>query len=520
MLRVGKDNRSIFIFGVIIGVISLLYGVLYYISPPWLDDCNYLMKSSGDPGSWKYFADTVRYCYERWQWDTGRLCNMAVAPFLALFPKWVFDLLTSVWIFLLFAAAVVFVKIRPFGWKNAVWILIVAFIIPWRDAMFTTVFAINYIWTVALAAIFIWLQFGSQSPEKAVLLIFVGFITGWWHEGMSAPLLSALSVYYLLSFIIEKNKPSKPQIAALIGLVVGMAMFAVVPGFRESFGWRSNKLIFIDFHWTLYNLFLFNGLFIIFIIAFFIALSVRKTRLGLLSAKRPLIILISIACFGIVSSAVYYLYFSGPRMGMFNQLVCGLGILYLSQIFSACFGLPQFLKSIRSGLLVTAFSVGLVLVNIIAAIIIQSRLTKEATDVNEMIKRIGLTTAHRQIFYDFTPHTRGIDFYKPSYHAVYYYSQINNVSILPTALLQFKNEGDAQRSSYPNVYIFKNHILVEGYTRQNDANYEITLSDGSRHVTTAYQQMYYAPSGHAYIYPKIRYTELHPEAIIVDARPL
>lgn len=516
-------ERTRLFYFILIAILSSLYGILYFKYPVIFDDCSYVAFSHGEYGSWEYFISTIEGCLDRWQWDTGRLCNLVVAPFLSLFPKWVFDVFTIMFVFLIFQGGIVFSNANPFGLRNSMWLLVVAFAIPWRDLLFTTVFSINYIWTSALAGVFIYLQargcrktdnpkYCTPTISKWVLLLF-GFIVGWWHEGMTVPLFAALFIYHLCRYILAKEKPIQVQIFAFAGLSMGLMMFFGVPGFMNSFTWRDNKLFNLDFHWTLYNLLLFNCFFPIYLILLIRVFLVKRIRVRMVENVNKLSSFIAIAVFGVVSTSIYYAYFTGPRCGIFNQLVCSIGILKVLPYFS----LPNFLTNKKFKFGVSLVCYCLLYINISVALYFQNRLSAEAEDVLQMMNNTDFTDKPRQIFYDFTPNTRGLDTYKPSYPAVINYTQIYNVSVLPTALKSFKSAKDAISCSSEGHYIYKNMILVSGYVDYNDANYEITLSDGKKVVTTAYQQIFIDSLGKPYIYPAIRYTQLHPDAVIIDA---
>ncbi len=127
------------VYSICVLLLSVLAGIMYYVTPTCCDDLWYQSESEGIPGTWTYFLSTFQNCIAHWNYDTGRLCNTVSAPFLSLFPRWVYAIITAGLIFYLYIIGIKITQIKWISFKAAFWLCIVSFVIPWHDYMFTII---------------------------------------------------------------------------------------------------------------------------------------------------------------------------------------------------------------------------------------------------------------------------------------------------------------------------------------------------------------------------------------------
>ena len=476
-MELDMDNeRNFGIYAIFTGILSLMFGLLLYLSPAYVDDAWYLEKSTGEPGSWEYFVATVSNSYRHWQYDTGRLCNMVAIPFLALFPKWVFSIATAVAIWIIYLSGPYLAKTRYISIGSAFWIFIVTFVFPWFDFMMTVIFCCNYVWSVALAVIYLFLlnRFAGK-PSVSLLtnisLFIFATVVGWWHEGISVPLLVSIAAYFACS----KMVPKKSGWCMVAGLVCGVGLIVMMPAFRLSVSDRVSVL-FKPVLWETVLGFCFVGLFFVYGCLLGVCLGVGNIRHSVI---RKLPILMAVLAFDIVGVAIFMKYYSGPRVGAFVQLSSAIGIMIL------CNGVVSG-KSL-GGKRLSAGITGLVFVmsfiNLWAALEVQPGLTREYDEV-KLLSEINRGKNPNVVFFDPTCRRLGIDLYKPSYKALttpWGLEVLNNVTLVPTAFKDLR-VGDAglRQCSDRRLYIYKNHLVMKGkvslssttvwlYTLQGDA---------------------------------------------------
>lgn len=409
-------------------MLSLLTGWMFLITPVCADDLWYLADSTGCSGSWEYFVSTVRTCLDHWTFDTGRLSNMAVAPFLSLLPRWVFALTSAVAVLLVLVAGE---KLSHAPWisgRAAMWILAVSFLFPWFEFLFTIIYASNYVWASAFLLVWLCLFVTDRRRISTPLLLLLSVITGWWHEGMSVPLLCA-SVIYLL---VMRCLPSRRQGVMLAGLCIGIVVIMLMPAFGAMSQAREANLVKSVWIETLINIVAFNIAFYLYAVALLIAMSFKRIRLRLTADRHNLALCVGIFAFGIVSTAIYLRYFNGARTGAFSQLLCTIGLIRLWGMF-----LRPSSQSIIGGRCLFAVALTVSAVSLISAITVQTRLTREYEEVTSLVKAAEARNQNH-VFYDPTPISVGIDAMKPTYMLLNTAYGLRGMDIIPSELETFE----------------------------------------------------------------------------------
>lgn len=473
------DRRNFGIYAAFTIILSAMFGILLYISPAYVDDAWYLENFTGAPGSWEYFVTTVSNSYRHWQYDTGRLCNMAAVPFLALFPKWVFSIATAVAIWIIYLSGPYLARTGYISIGSVFWIFVVTFVFPWFDFMMTVIFCCNYVWSVALAVIYLYLlnRFAgkpSLSTLAKVSVFLFAVLLGWWHEGISVPLVAGCVTY----FACRRLMPNKSEWFMLIGLVCGVGLIVMMPAFRLSVSDRESVL-FKPVLWETIVGFCFIGLFFVYAVLLGVGFAISSIRRRL-TGRLPM--LAAILAFDIVGVGIFMKYYSGPRVGAFVQLASAIGIMIVcGRIMIYNNRKNRALCHVKMCGVVFAFILSFI--SLWVSLVVQPGLTREYDEV-KLLSEINRGKNPNVVFFDPTCRRLGIDMYKPSYKALttpWGLEVLNNVTLVPTAFkdLTAGNAGLRQCSD-ERLYLYKNHIVVKGktsvspttvwlYTRQGDA---------------------------------------------------
>lgn len=483
------------------------YCIMFMLYPRFNDDLWYLSNSTGAPGSWEYFRTTLMNCVDHWNWDTGRLCNVVSAPFLSLLPKWVYAVVTAVW---LWAICMIGPKLARVSYSSAgaaAWICCVAFVFPWLDYMFGIVYSINYVWALGIVMLALWLlEKTGRVPMWALALLF--FVAGWWHEGMSVPLLAGLMTYGIL----RKGRPSVRYRAACIALAAGIAVVVLLPAFWHQVGERENNLFKSTLWETLANLVAFNCMYYVYVVLLIVASALRRTRTRLLANKREgMALTLAILALGTVSTLIYLRYFNGPRTGAFSQMICALGIIYLLKDFTQ----GQW-RRLGRAMIFVAFAAAYI--NIVWAICVQRKLTQEYNDVQRLLSENFDVNGH-VVYYDHTTMRFGPDFMKPSYMALNTHYGLGNVMLLPAALAHFE-ESDARQTSDPQLLIYSNRLVMRGHPTSHKERFDVmvTDADGTTHLSRSLLRPFRDSSGNPWTYISLHAQTMNPALTITDAQ--
>lgn len=511
-----KYRLTSYYYPIFTAILSIMYGIMFSITPLYGDDAVYLENSVGEPGTWDYFLTTVATSFQHWQWDTGRLCNMIATPFLSLFPKIVYSIISALAIWIIYMGGPVLTQSGYNSYNALFWLCVTTFIFPWFDFMFSIIFSINYVWTCAIAIVFMFFfiryDLKNITPRKKVLLFILSFALGWWHEGLSVP----LAVSILLYFIIRKKYPSKERGMMLYGLICGIIMIMLMPAFWNSTQHRVSVL-FKPVLWETLLGFAFIGLYYIYLGVLFITLISSRKRFCLRTDNRRLLALyVSIAIFGLMSSVIYVKYYSGPRAGCFIQMASAMGLMSITNIFhkKSLFFSRHIIRHF-----ITSLVIMLCFVNLCVSVTTQTKITKECNDLKKLYnhaKESGMDV----VFYDPSPRKFSLDFYKASHKALNTAEGLSYIlfdkKLLPNAFKDF-NISDLKQCSSSNLFIFSNHIVSKGNKPNKSQVIRLKTSDRNIISSQVFYWEFKDRQGHIWTYIQTKAQTFDPNLQIIDA---
>lgn len=509
-------NSNFIKYAVASGILSGLFGVMFFLTPTYVDDIWYLENSIGEPGSLDYFLSTLRNCYDHWQYDTGRLGNMVAAPFLSLFPKWVYAILTTFAVWIMYMGGPVLTNSKFDSYATSFWVMSTTFVFPWFDFMFGIIFSINYVWTAALLLLFLyWFKTPKNRTDNSICsnlcLCFLSFILGWWHEGLSVPLIISIFSY----FIIRKQIPDKNQLFMISGLALGIIMILCMPAFWNSTHVRQS-ILFKPVLWETILGFTFICLFYLYILIFICLLFKHSFRLTLMrDNKKNLALCIAFITFGLIGSVIYLKYYVGPRVGCFVQFISAIAIMHMCHINMT----PNVLNKLYIKRTVIVLSFLLAFINMTASVIIQNKLTKEFNDAISLIE--NTPDGNSFIFYNHTPRKLSIDLFKPSYKALNTPYGLNyglkGVSIIPEALSAVHTSNPSMRiCSDSTLYLFDNYLLTKEI-KDNQSTVLLSLENGKKTKSRTFHYEFKDKTGSKWFYIKTVSQTFDPSLKILDA---
>lgn len=396
-----SPRRKLYLFSaLILIVIAAIYSLLSILTPLQLDDLQFsvVYLSHNNAENSFSFETLMKYAEELRNNDNSRLGNIlfpllcVIRPCASLFPY-----IIGIAMACIVAFASSLICNRP-PLRNplaiiAIWTAFI-FFLPWRNNIITADYSINYILSAALSLIFIYLFIRwkhSINTAKFLILLLLAIVAAPFHEGFAFPLFCGLTFYGL--FLIRTGSSSKYSIRAWIilaifllfalGAFLSPGMFARINNGSENI--NPPLTLFFDYFIS-YTLCLLLLLLLLF----------SRGRVIIYKASQNpffIVALISALC-GMTLSLITP---HTPRMAWWPD-ICSLicwGILFRS----IC-GLLISNKIFKSlvAIVVSIFLFSTAILQSAAAIYWQYRLSKESTEIFNLISKSETGTA----FYDIT----------------------------------------------------------------------------------------------------------------------
>ena len=304
----------------IVAMITISHVLIYLFMPYSCDDYWYMTSlrdycmgidtSFPAEGLWACWCDHFRT-------DNIRLANI-IFTFFLLIPKMIPSVISGLFVgVMLWLAA----KVSGINSRNpllmAVMALMLSFLLPWYEQMFTLCFAFNYIWASVLMLMLAYIFFCKETLPAVAWSFILGLIAGAWHEGFSVPLLCGFTVYAILCRRIINRR----HIAMMLGLVVGILWLANAPGLQMNVGYKTTSL---ELAVILHKLVLYHVPLLLLIGTVIIALITRNTRKLIIDPQ--FVALASICMVGVMLNLMINV---GVRTGWVGYLFGIIATIYL-----------------------------------------------------------------------------------------------------------------------------------------------------------------------------------------------
>ena len=300
----------------VVAAVGIVYWYIVAVLPAlsddlWYSSCigEYLSGHSQVPDFEKWWGSI---CFHA-TCDNVRLGNL-VFHVLIFFPRWLYGLILGAGFPLLLSLLCrVAGTPRPGFYQGVTLSMLFMFGIVWVDDIWQLNYVINYVWSAVLGMYFLikW-----QANRLGYVWAFVvGLLTGWWHEGFSAPLLAAA----LLSLAIYSRYRTRPNMVMLAGLLCGLFVLYLSPGALV----RMSDFDLVMYLRALLTVVKYNYITAVFVVVAAVSLSAGNIRRRL-SVN---MVLMLVAC-SLVSMCIHARVLVGPRAGWFGQLTSVTGLYY------------------------------------------------------------------------------------------------------------------------------------------------------------------------------------------------
>lgn len=218
-------------------IIGAIYCIFSYLTPFQYDDYaflgGYLAYSDGDTAfDWRHFGNM---CLEIRNFDNGRLANILDLFVVLCVPTWLFAICTGAVTAGLFLYLTRFVRelgsrMSAFAILTMIWaVSMVAF--PWRNNILVPDYALNYLYSTFLTLWFLSCANKCQKSEILNRRQLVGYcilalVAGAFHEGFSAPVMAGMAAYALS----RRCQMRRSWWTVTVAYAIGTAFVCSAPG--------------------------------------------------------------------------------------------------------------------------------------------------------------------------------------------------------------------------------------------------------------------------------------------------
>lgn len=194
----------------------------------WGETLHYGSDAGGHHSLWMGIRESFWY---HWGCDNVRLCNIVAASLLYV-PKWIPAFISAFCFGLGFwlMAKVAGVRIGDVA-KLVLLSLFVVFPIAWQEAMFSQIYAYNYICSIPLLFGCIYLFIKDDSPN-VVWMVVLGLILGAWQEAYAFTMLGG----GIAVLLIHRKMLNSKRIIMLVAVAVGLLWILLPPALWVRFG--------------------------------------------------------------------------------------------------------------------------------------------------------------------------------------------------------------------------------------------------------------------------------------------
>lgn len=233
-----KKRFNVYICIILI-IIGILFWILNFLTPEHIDDFIYkfcFFKTGNPPIDLNNPIDSVSEIfvsqYNHYFSFNGRsIVHIIAQLFSSFIGKSIFNIFNSI-IFLLFIFLLTKltsqVKISSILFTTAVVFLLIP---SFKETFLWMTGSINYLWTLTLIMVFLFLLYHWKTkPFKFDLispfLFVLGIVIGWTHEGISMPIAGAL---ILILFTKNRSYWGSYSLPLIIGFIIGAGICSLGP---------------------------------------------------------------------------------------------------------------------------------------------------------------------------------------------------------------------------------------------------------------------------------------------------
>ncbi|MDE6325067.1 MAG: hypothetical protein K2M02_02740, partial [Duncaniella sp.] len=314
-----KPTYSKSLFDIWLAIVTILYIVVFALTPMIFDDYTYTLGTASITSAAEKVSAIWEISKNHWYNDTGRLCNLLSPIFLGLLPKLVFSIISGGFILMSVMLMCRLAGVKRGSTGSWVIALLVTFALPWFDYMFSVIFAINYVWPSALTLLIVY-WFLNRNTIKSELstgvfsgMCITALLAGWMHEGFSLPVIAGV----LTLWVTRIQRPDKKNMILFAFYLVGTLLIIISPALWTRTANSESLFMRMSLMEQILHGIGFNVMFFIFC-AFLIICSFKRSFRNILNENKKLkSITVFVASSSVVASLIFYLFYTGPRMGWY-----------------------------------------------------------------------------------------------------------------------------------------------------------------------------------------------------------
>ncbi len=434
----------------------------YWYMTPLRDYCMGIDTSFPSEALWECW----RYHYEC---DNIRLANV-VFTLTLLIPKIIPSIISGLLVGIMLWLSS---KLSGLSWRNPLLMMVLtfmlSFMLPWYEEMFSQCFALNYIWSTALALWLAYIFFIKENRPHDIIMALLGLVMGAWHEGIAGPLLVGFVAY----LVVNRRAVNRQRIAMIIGLVAGLIWLAMAPGLQLNVGYKTASL---DIYAILSKLVLYHSPLLILSLSILIALIKKDTRKLIVD---PIFVAFVAIC--IAGVALNFITNVGVRTGWMGYIFGIISIIYLWRNMKvARYGRGE---SMQKRIITVAIALFL-LMHYIVVVYYAINIRAEFDNVMEEYDKSPDGQVFADVTYDYQ--ASPLAWKKPyfemftydlimNWYEEYHNSRVKDMRVIPTCLCDAENL-DAIKVKGDNPFmIYNGHLFapIKEDEKINDAVYEI-----------------------------------------------
>lgn len=201
--------------------------------------------------------------------------------------------------------------------------------------MYSVMFSLNYIWSsvpILLTVWFITASFDGKiySRKQFLFICFTAIVAGWMHEGLSAPLLVGLIVYYLYMWRHVTSRDKILFFCLAIGVILCFCGPDMIYGNAVIWGAGHDQGVAPLRRFIYYGFY--NPVYFLFMISLVLSISAWKGWRKLTKQQKGFLLLIAVT-----TSVPIYFFFRfhyGERVIWISRLLSPVGCLYLFNLYN------------------------------------------------------------------------------------------------------------------------------------------------------------------------------------------
>lgn len=499
------DNKASVIVILLIIAMGVTFSLLFYFTPALSDDLVYLLpykNSEGDIGF--SLMPFLKQFIQQWHENNIRLANILFVIVATTLPRWIICVLSGVLVAFFSALAINLSNVKMSRILPAVLIVsTIVLILPWWDSIAVMDYTFNYVWSSAVGLLFVYVFFKNDTKRKFLIIsMFLSFVVGGFHEGLSIPLICGLLLYVVFNF----RQISKKQWLMLLSLGIGLMLLMTAEGKTA----RSMPTFDRTLGTWIFTLVYHNSMLIV--LGFVVIIAWCKNGVKFIAEilHKPTLVYI------IVSIVVYFIsvsVFLTARVAWFGTLF---GVIAIFNIWNDYIAINKFGVSLKAGLC-SIFIALLLIGHMTIADVYAYKVSKQTEYIVTEYVKAPESIIYCDFLDEHTVPILAIGKVKASNWTYnweikcfsnYYGNEKNPIKVIPASIRDF-DERKAKKIKGKNpFYLYNNHVLASVASLKDNDVFLLDFYALTDRIAYPHKVRFTAENGKEYYYCYIFFYEL------------